>query len=121
MRERIFQWLLALSCMGLFLPGGGVIPPAWAASPFDGDWHGANCYEAAVAMKVTDGLVRGTMTTGREVFNIAGKIAADGTFNGGWLKGQFSGTSFKATYTRTGGAIVTDAGKQCLVTAERGK
>jgi hypothetical protein len=109
------RWLMVVMFLGL------MSPPARAASPFDGNWSGANCYEAAVIMRVTDGVVRGTMTTGREVFNIGGKIAADGSFNGGWLKGQFSGTSFKATYTRTGGALAIDAGKQCLVTAERGK
>jgi hypothetical protein len=106
------QWLVAIGATLASLP-------AYAASPFDGNWSGANCYEAAVMMKVTDGMVRGTMSTGREVFNIGGKIAADGAFNGGWMKGQFTGTSFRGLYTRQAGSTATDAGKQCLVTAER--
>jgi hypothetical protein len=109
------RWLVVVLLLGL------TSSVARAASPFDGDWSGASCYEAPVSMKVADGTVRGTMTTGRQVFNIAGKIDASGKFNGGWLTGQFSGTSFKATFTRMGGALATDAGKQCLVTAERGK
>jgi hypothetical protein len=109
------RWLMVLLLLGL------MSPPAHAASPFDGDWSGASCYEAAVSMKVTDGVVRGAMTTGRQVFNIAGKVDASGKFNGGWLTGQFTGTSFKGTFTRLGGALATDAGKQCLMTAERSK
>jgi len=106
------QWLLA---MGAMLAS----QPAYAASPFDGNWSGANCYEAAVTFRVIDGAVVGNLTTGRQTFAIGGRIAADGAFNGGWIKGQFTGTSFKGVYTRTAGMSAADAGKQCLVTAER--
>ncbi len=107
------RWLMVVSILGL------ATPPAWAAGPFDGEWSGANCYEAPVALKVADGRVSGTMSTGRQVFPIGGKVDASGKFNGGWITGQFTGTNFKGAYTRQAGSTASDAGQQCLVTAER--
>jgi hypothetical protein len=93
--------------------------PARAAGPFDGNWSGANCYEAAVTLQITNNAVVGNLTNGRQTFPIRGKIAPDGSFSSGGIKGQFTGTSFKGVYTRTAGMNAADAGKQCLVTAER--
>ncbi len=95
--------------------------PAGASGPYDGDWTGSNCYEAAITMKIADGNVAGNMNVGRQTFNFKGVIAADGAFNGGWLTGQFNGASFTGNYTRQGGSTASDAGRLCRVVAQRSK
>lgn len=95
--------------------------PVNAASPFDGQWSGKNCYEADVTMRVTNGVVAGSMKTGREDFGIRGKIADNGVFSGGWLTGQFTGSEFTGVYTRQASTNAARVGTQCKVTAARAK
>lgn len=100
---------------------GATVSSALAASPYDGQWSGKNCYDADVTMRVTNGNVAGSMKTGRENFGIRGKIANSGAFDGGWLTGQFSGAEFTGVYTRQAGSNAARAGTQCRVTAARAK
>jgi hypothetical protein len=95
--------------------------PVQAASQYDGQWSGKNCYEADITMRVTNGNVTGSMKTGREDFGIRGKIAESGAFDGGWLKGQFTGSDFAGVYTRQASTSAARVGTQCKVTAARAK
>ena len=85
----------------------------FAASPFDGVWNGFSCTQTAVRLTITDGTVRGRYVDATQNVRIEGKVADDGSFDGGWIKGQFAGSNFVGSFMRA------TKGTPCRVTAER--
>jgi len=86
---------------------------ALAESRFDGKWHGESCASGATLEFIVAGdTVNGQYSSGIDHSRINGKIAADGSFDGGWLTGKFNGKSFIGTFTRA------TKGTACRVTAD---
>jgi len=65
-----------------------LIPPAFAASPFDGQWQGTaegsgrNCPSGRVQFSIIDGDALGHASLGEGGGTIRGHVEADGSFHG---------------------------------------
>ncbi|MFZ0695006.1 MAG: hypothetical protein WAN51_12830 [Alphaproteobacteria bacterium] len=97
---------------------------AYAAGPFDGDWHGlakadkAYCGMGEVTVNVADNKASGEAKFPRGVAKIGGVVAADGSINGTIglhrLTGLFKDDSFAGGFSAVGRCDMT-------ITLTRGK
>lgn len=85
------------------------VAAAFAAGPFDGQWHGSSQYSGCRGLGTFDLKAADEQATGKAEYkgisaSISGAISADGSFNGSigsgmTMTGKFAGDSFTGTFT----------------------